>query len=121
MSSSSNTPGLDASFDLLARIATDEAVAGRYPDGTRIIASDNPEFSKLVEAAVGEERPVAVVMPDGSDIVWRPRDPVAGLGALLLLLGLFLVKRAERRAEERPMFVPEDWVSEFHRAPALPV
>jgi len=64
--------------------------------------------SNGIEAAVGEERPVAVVMPDGSDIVWRPRDPVAGLGALLLLLGLFLVKRAERRADERPMFVPEE-------------
>lgn len=119
MTSSPNTPGLDASFDLMKRIAIDDAVADRYPDGTRIVSSDHPEFAALVEEAVAQERAVAIVMPDGSDIVWRPRDPAAGLMAFIVLMGLLLLKFGSRReSTERPLFVPEGWVAEFHRPPA---
>lgn len=115
MTTTGNTPGLDAGFDLLGRMAVDDELRDRYPSSTLIIAADSPDLSAFVERAVAEKRPVAIVMPDGADVVWRPRD-VTPLMGLVLLLGLWLVHRSERE-KDRPTFVPRDWVAEFHRAP----
>lgn len=112
MTDARNTPGIDAGFDLLARIGTDDEVANRYPDGTVIVPSDAPNVAVLVQEAVAEERPVAIVMPDGSDMMWRPRDAAPWFG-LLLIVGLLLV-RWSKKADDRPTFVPDGWVAEFH-------
>ncbi len=118
MSYPQNTPGMDASFDLAQRLVADEALLDRYPNRTSIIAADHPQFSSLVEAAISEGHPIAVVWPDGSDMVWRPRERTNGLGLVVTLLGLWLLKLGDRRrTNDRPLFVPEHWVAEFHRAP----
>lgn len=111
---SSNTPATDAAGDLLTRIALDPANDERYPDGTVLIPADSLDASALIARAVGEHRPIALVFPDGSDVLARPpasRD-------LTSLFAGALVRLADRllRARDRPSFVPREWVTEFHAA-----
>jgi hypothetical protein len=61
--------------------------------------------------AIQERRPIALVFPDGSDILARPP---AG-HALALLLAIVEVLGRKR---DRPTFVPRQWVTEFHAARA---
>jgi hypothetical protein len=112
---SKNTPATDASFDLLSRVAVDDDSDEGYPSGTVLIPSDAPEASPLIAKTIAEGRPMAVVFPDGSDVVSRPPD-ARGL-VLLLVLGMaWLIKRSSRR-RDRPTCVPPGWVTEFHEAP----
>ena len=67
-----NTPATDAAGELLTRIAIDPANDERYPDGTVLIPSDSADTSKLIACAIDEHRPIALVFPDGSDVLARP-------------------------------------------------
>ena len=69
---SKNTPGTDAAFELLREIAVDPASDERYPDGTVLIPADSPDASVLMSRALDKQRPIAIVFPDGSDVVTRP-------------------------------------------------
>ena len=69
---SKNTPGTDAAFDLLGEIAVDPASDERYPDGTVLIPADSPDASVLMSRAIDKRRPIAIMFPDGSDVVVRP-------------------------------------------------
>jgi hypothetical protein len=100
---------------LLSRVAVDPDSHGRYPDGTVLIPSDAPDTSSLIAAAIAERRPMAVVFPDGSDVIARPPD-VRGLALVVLLAAVFLIDRVNRN-RDRPTFVPREWVTEFHAAP----
>lgn len=109
---SSNTPATDAAADLLTRIAVDPANDARYPDGTVLIPSDSQDASLLLSRAIDERRPIALVFPDGSDIVARPPE-THGL-ALLLVGGILWLADLFHRQRDRPTFVPREWVTEFH-------
>jgi hypothetical protein len=111
---SENTGGTDAAFDLLGRIAVDPESNERYPDGTVLIPADSPDASGLMSRAIDERKPVAVVFPDGSDVVARP--PAASGPALLVVIGLLWLADHLRRKRDRPTFVPREWVMEFHAA-----
>jgi len=111
---SKNTPGTDAAFDLLSEIAVDPASDERYPDGTVLIPADSPDASALMSQAIEKRRPIAIVFPDGSDVVARP--PTASGPALLVVLGLFWLADRLRSKRDRPTFVPREWVTEFHAA-----
>lgn len=110
-----NTPGMDASFDLLSKVAVDLDSHDRYPDGTVLIPSDSQDTSSLIARAIADRRPMAVVFPDGSDVVARPPE-ARGLALFVLLAGVFLIDRVSRN-RDRPTFVPREWVTEFHAAP----
>lgn len=110
-----NTRGTDASFDLLATLAMDSEGRDRYPDRTILIPSDAPDASALISRAIEDRRPIAVVFPDGSDVVARPPE-IAGIMLAVLLGALWLVDRASKK-RDRPTFVPREWVTEFHAAP----
>ena len=114
LAQSSNTPATDAASDLLARIALDPANDERYPDGTVLIPADSRDASTLVARGIAERRPIALVLPDGSDFLYRPPDN-HGLSVILVLGLLWLADRLGRRHKE-PTFVPRDWVTEFHAA-----
>lgn len=65
-----------------------EAVANpdRYPEGTTFIAADQEGFGSILAEAVAEHRPLAIVYPDGREIVAASqrksrRDPVVLLPA----------------------------------------
>ena len=40
-----------------------------YPEGTTFIATDQEGFSAILAEAVAEHRPVAIIFPDGHEIV----------------------------------------------------
>lgn len=111
---SKNTPGTDAAFDLLSEIAVDPASDERYPDGTVLIPADSPDASVLMSRAIDKRRPVAIVFPDGSDVVARP--PTASGPALFFVSSLLWFAEHIRRKRDRPTFVPREWVTEFHAA-----
>ena len=114
---SENTPATDAAFDTLARIAVDEESTERYPSDTVLIPADAPDVSILISRAIAEERPITLVFPDGSDIVARPPETK---GFVLLAIVVALIRLLERTSKkrDRPTFVPREWVTEFHEAPA---
>lgn len=109
-----NTPGTDAAFDLLSAIAIDPASDERYPDGTVLVPADSPDASTLMSRAIEKRRPIAIVFPDGSDVVARP--PTASGPALFVVTGLLWLAEHMRRRRDRPTFVPREWVTEFHAA-----
>jgi hypothetical protein len=109
-----NTPGTDAAFDLLRRVAVDPATDERFPDGTVLIPADSPDASTLVSRAISQRRPVAIVFPDGSDVLARP--PSAHGVALAVVASLLWLADHLRRRRDRPTFVPREWVTEFHAA-----
>jgi hypothetical protein len=107
-----NTPGTDAAFDLLGQVAVDPESDERYPSGTVLIPADSPDASKLMSRAIDERKPMAIVFPDGSDVVARP--PAATGASLLVVLSLLWLADHLRRKRDRPTFVPREWVTEFH-------
>jgi hypothetical protein len=111
---SNNTPGTDASFDLLARIAVDASRDQRYPDGSILVPGDSPDTSLVLARAIDERRPIALVFPDGSDVVARPPE-TRGL-ALVVVLGLMRLAGWVGRKRDRSTFVPREWVTECHAA-----
>jgi hypothetical protein len=108
-----NTPATNAAGDLLARIAIYPANDERYPDGTILIPADSDDTSTLISRAIADRRPMALVFPDGSDIVARPPDN-RGLGMLILLLLMGVAGFLQRKRDAT--FVPREWVTEFHAA-----
>ncbi len=74
---------------------------GRYPEGTAFIAADQEHFGTVLTQAVAEHRPLAIVYPDGREIVAAPRR-----GALA-----FIEHRLTRRREDKGK----------HGAPAVPL
>jgi hypothetical protein len=112
LAKSKNTPGTDAAFDLLGRVAVDPESDERYPSGTVLIPADSPDASGILTRAIADRQPIAVVFPDGSDIVARP--PAATGAALLVVVGLLWLADHLRRKRDRPTFVPREWVTEFH-------
>lgn len=113
-----NSPGTDASFELLSRIAVDSQSDERYPSGTVLVPAGSPYTSALISRAIGERKPIALVFPDGSDVFARPPE-MTGL-ALALVVGLLWLADRTSRKRDRATFVPREWVTEFHAAPAQP-
>jgi hypothetical protein len=113
---SKNTPGTDAAFDLLSEIAVDPTSDERYPDGTVLIPADSPDASVSMARAIEKRRPIAIVFPDGSDVVARP--PTASGPVLAVVVGLLWLAEHIRHKQDRPTFVPREWVTEFHAAGA---
>ena len=79
-----NTPGTDAAFDLLGRIAADPETDKHYPNETVLIPADAPDASKLIAEAVAAHRPLVIVYPEGREIFATPRGgPLAFVERLL--------------------------------------
>lgn len=82
------------------------AVVGgdRYPAQTAVIAADAPDFTDMLADSVRENRPVAVVYPNGLEVVAAPATgALALLGAALLQWALSRLGRAKAaRRTTRP-------------------
>jgi hypothetical protein len=68
--------------------------------------------------AIAERKPIAIVFPDGSDVVARP--PAASGPVLVVVIGLLWLADHIRRKRDRQTFVPREWVTEFHAARSEP-
>ena len=100
---SKNTPGTDAAFDLLSEIAVDPAGAERYPDGTVLIPADSPDASVLLSRAISRRRPIAIVYPEGHEIV------AAARGGLLAFFERLLARRPEPTDGQPAVLLPADY------------
>jgi hypothetical protein len=67
------------------RLATERLTAAAldpelYPDGTALIAADAPDFLAMMGEEVAEGRPLAILYPDGHEVLVTPVDgALAGL------------------------------------------
>ena len=102
-----NTPGMNAAFDLLSEIAVEPSSTERYPDGTVLIPADSPDAFVLLSRAIGCRRPVALVYPDGREIVAAPR------GGPLAFLAHLLTRRRESKDDRPAIPLPADYKVEI--------
>ncbi|HEY5287068.1 MAG TPA: hypothetical protein VIJ50_08185 [Solirubrobacteraceae bacterium] len=86
--------------------ATDErflkAVTGedrRYPNGSEFVASSVEGLGQIVSRNLGERRTTVIVHDDGSDVVIEPTNARLAAWFTILLLGVFLQKRAKPTVE----------------------
>ena len=81
----------------------------RYPEGTTFIAADQEHFRAVLAEAVAEHRPLAIVYPDGREIVAAPRG-----GALAFFEHLLTRKRESKGAHYEPTVpLPADYQVEI--------
>ena len=72
----------------------------RYPEGTTFIAADQEGFGAILAEALAEHRPLAIVYPDGREIVAAPR------GGALAFFEHLLTRRREPKGNDRAPVVP---------------
>jgi hypothetical protein len=79
----------------------------RYPEGTAFIAADQEGFGAILAEAVAEHRPLAIVYPDGREIVAAPR------GGALAFFEHLLTRRREPQGEQPSVPLPADYQVEI--------
>ncbi|HWM64433.1 MAG TPA: hypothetical protein VNP96_10650 [Solirubrobacterales bacterium] len=80
----------------------------RYPEGTAFIAADQEHFGAVLAEAVAEHRPLAIVYPDGREIVAAPR------GGALAFFEHLLTRRRESKGNRAPAVpLPADYQVEI--------
>lgn len=80
----------------------------RYPAQTAVIAADAPDFAEMLAGSVAENRPVAIVYPNGLEVVATPAaGALALLGAALLKWAL---SRLSRSTSDRRLPRPSEEV-----------
>lgn len=93
MSSTSSRPDV-ATLRLLS-VIDDAEIARRYPNGTHFIGADQPGHGSMATRALFEGDAVALVFPDGHELLLTPA-PVRGLTPLRLLTALLLGRRGRK-------------------------
>jgi hypothetical protein len=88
----------------LIEAATDPA---RYPEGTAFIAADQEHFGVVLAEAVAEHRPLAIIYPDGREIVAAPR------GGALAFVEHLLERRRGSKGEQPSVPLPADYQVEI--------
>lgn len=85
----------------------------RYPEGTTFIAADQEGFSAALSEAVADHEPVAIIYPDGREVVAAPRSGALGL------LEHWMSRRREVKGQGVPSVpLPADYQVEI-REPLL--
>jgi hypothetical protein len=80
----------------------------RYPEGTTFIAADQEGFGTALSEAVAEHRPLAIVYPDGREIVASPRSGALGR------LEHWMTRRREAKGHGAPSVpLPADYQVEI--------
>lgn len=85
----------------------------RYPEGTTFIASDQEGFGAALVEAVAEHRPLAIVYPDGREIVAAPR------GGALAFFEHLLTRRRESKHGAPAVPLPADYQVEIRDRQSL--
>lgn len=75
----------------------------RYPEGTTFIAADQEGFGAALAEAVAEHRPLAIVYPDGREIVAAPR------GSALAFFERLLTRRPQPKEGQPAVPLPADY------------
>lgn len=85
----------------------------RYPEGTTFIAADQEGFGSILAEAVAEHRPLAIVYPDGREIVAAPR------GGALAFFEHLLTRRPESKYGQPASPLPADYQVEIRDRQSL--
>lgn len=85
----------------------------RYPEGTTFIAADQEGFGTILAEAVAEHRPLAIVYPDGREIVAAPR------GGALAFFEHLLTRRRESKHSAPSVPLPADYQVEIRDRQSL--
>ena len=86
----------------------------RYPEGTTFIAADQDGFGAALAEAVSEHRPLAIVYPDGREVVAAPRSGALGL------LEHWMSRRREVKGQVVPsVSLPADYQVEIREPIAV--
>jgi hypothetical protein len=85
----------------------------RYPEGTTFIAADQESFGAILAETVAEHRPVAIIYPDGREIVAAPR------GGALAFFEHLLTRRRELKHDAPAVPLPADYQVEIRDRQAL--
>ncbi len=77
--SPSETPSVTSPLGRTIKSVLDAVAAPeRYPSGASFIAADLPSFDSHFRRAIGEDRAVVVVLPDGDELFVEPRTDTVG-------------------------------------------
>ena len=85
----------------------------RYPEGTTFIAADQEGFDSILAEAVGDHRPLAIIYPDGREIVAAPR------GGALAFFEHLLTSHREPKHGAPSVPLPADYQVEIRDGHAL--
>lgn len=116
---SPNTPGVDAAAANLIESIREEDF-DRYPDRTHIIAADLPSHSAMATEALFAGDPVALVYPDGHEVLLTP-EHARGIAALFLFGALFWLKLRSKRANGEVLQLPPRTRIEARDSHGMPV
>jgi len=79
----------------------------RYPEGTAFIAADQEHFGAMLAEAIADRRPLAIVYPDGREIVAAPR------GGALAFVEHLLERRRGSKDQQPSVPLPADYQVEI--------
>lgn len=68
---SPSTPGFDLVIERVNKMIL-ENEPDRYPNGTAFIGADYPNFAALVKQYADDRCPIAVIFPDGGEVIATP-------------------------------------------------
>jgi len=85
----------------------------RYPEGTTFIAADQEGFDSILTEALKDHRPLAIIYPDGREIVAAPR------GGALAFFEHLLTRRPEPKDGQPAVPLPADYRVEIRDGRAL--
>lgn len=109
------------------RIATERLISAaldsnRYPDGTAFVPADAEDVELILTRSFAERRPVAIIYPDGREVVATPEAGVIAWVLLVVGRGLVGLLRGHRaRTEQAPhpsVKVPSTYRVEIRREKA---
>lgn len=83
----------------------DAELAARYPDRTHFISAENPDQGEMATKALFAGDPVAIVYPDGHELLMRP-EHARGVAALFLGAAAFFLKHRRRREADAVQLPP---------------
>jgi hypothetical protein len=85
----------------------------RYPEGTTFLAADQEGFDSILAEAVENHRPLAIIYPDGREIVAAPR------GGALAFIEHLLTRHREPKHGAPSVPLPADYQVEIRGGQAL--
>jgi hypothetical protein len=96
---------VDPATERVLATVDDDELAARYPDRTHFIAANSPDQGQLATRALFAGDPVAIIYPDGREVLMRP-EQVAGVAALFLFVAAFFLRRGRRKPQEDAQLPP---------------
>jgi hypothetical protein len=109
------------------KIATERLIAAtldpdRYPDGTAFVPADAEDVQSMLSRNFEEGRPVALVYPDGREVVATPQAVAAVWLVVSLVRALVDLVRGRRARRDGPssesVEVPRNYRVEIRRSNA---